>query len=72
METAVRRGWASDEDFAAEMPYGTFAENVEKTRENDRVAKGTAVADRNAPKAGAAAPMPPAGNENKQSPADKE
>jgi len=58
METAVRRGWASDEDYAAEMPYGTFAENVEKTRENDRVAKGTAVGDRNAPKAGAAAPIP--------------
>jgi lambda family phage portal protein len=72
METAVRRGWASDEDYAAEMPYGTFAENVEKTRENDRVAKGTAVADRNAPKAGAAAPIKQEANENKQSSADKE
>ena len=70
METAVRRGWASDADFAAEMPYGTFAENVEKTREDDRVAKGTAVADRNAPKAGAAAPLPKETpkQENAQSP----
>ena len=56
METFVRRGWASDEDYSAEFEYGSFAENVAKTKENDRIAAGTAIADRNAPKAGAPAP----------------
>ena len=57
METFVRRGWASDEDYAGEFEYGSFAENVAKTRQNDVIAKGTAIADRNAPKAGTPVPV---------------
>ena len=58
LETMVRRGWCADQDIAAELGYGSFRENVEKTKQDDADAKGTAVADRNAPKAGAPAPVP--------------
>jgi hypothetical protein len=56
LETMVRRGWCADQDIAAELGYGSFRENVDKTKQDDRDAAGTDVAQRNAPKAGAPAP----------------
>lgn len=46
LETGVKRGWWADQDLAAEFGYGSFAENVEKTKEDNEVSKGTPIADR--------------------------
>lgn len=47
LETGVRRGWWADQDIAAEMGYGSFEENVAKTKQDDADAAGTSIADRN-------------------------